>query len=140
MQAAALGSLTIGMSKLVSKTRDAVNSNVDFARGLGDIETLIPGQSKLMETYSSAIREIGIEQGRSLSDLTGGVYNVISAFGDSNETISRTIAISKSAVAGNSSVTDSLRLVSAVTKAYGDTSADAIAFTGDLAFQSVKLG
>ena len=67
-------------------------------------------------------------------------YQVISAFGDTKEVPKQLEATLKAAKAGGASAFDSLNLLSAVTKGYGDTSFEAMMKVSDLAFQTVKLG
>ena len=68
------------------------------------------------------------------------MYQVVSAFGDSADAAAILETAAKSAAAGNATTTDSINLLSAVTKGYGDTSAEAVQQAADLAFATVRLG
>ena len=65
---------------------------------------------------------------------------MVSAFGDSADAAAILETAAKSAAAGNATTTDSINLLSAVTKGYGDTSAEAVQQAADLAFATVRLG
>ncbi|MFR5372493.1 MAG: hypothetical protein ACLTGJ_02495 [Faecalibacterium prausnitzii] len=54
------------------------------------------------------------------------MYQVVSAFGDVDDASSILETAAKSAAAGNATTTDSVNLLSAVTKGYGDISAEAV--------------
>ena len=86
------------------------------------------------------VLEISNRTGVATADLTDGMYQVVSAFGDSADAAAILETAAKSAAAGNATTTDSINLLSAVTKGYGDTSAEAVQQAADLAFATVRLG
>ncbi|MBT9156684.1 MAG: hypothetical protein DDT37_01672 [Firmicutes bacterium] len=83
---------------------------------------------------------MAVEVGKSTADLTRGLYQVISAFGDTADTAKILEINAKAAAAGLSTTEEAIALTSAVTKAYGDTSATAVGKVSDLALQTVRLG
>ena len=87
----------------------------------------------------SQIMEVSNRTGVATADLTDGMYQVVSAFGDSADAASILETAAKSAAAGNATTTDSINLLSAVTKGYGDTSAEAVQKAADLSFATVRL-
>jgi len=89
---------------------------------------------------SDEVLAVSNATGMLTSDLTDGLYQVVSAFGDSADAAAQLEIAAKAAVAGNASTTESINLLSAVTKGYGDTSAEAMRKAADLAFETVKLG
>jgi TP901 family phage tail tape measure protein len=112
----------------------------DLSQGLGQVETLIAGSGSRIYELKDLVTGLSAETGTSFDDLTRGLYETISAFQDGADTAGRFEAAVKASVAGNASVTDSVKLISAVTKAYGDTSEEAAEKVTDLAFQAVKYG
>lgn len=108
--------------------------------GMANIATLIPGNSKRVQELKSNIQDLAVEAGKSTSDLSGGMYQVISAFGDTSESMKILKINAKAASAGLATTTDAINLTSAVTKGYGDTSAKAIGHVSDLALLTVRLG
>jgi TP901 family phage tail tape measure protein len=107
---------------------------------LANIGTLIPGNIKRLKELKNEIRNVAIETGKSTKDLAAGTYQLISAFGDTADTIDKLKVNAKAAKAGIAETTDAINLTSAVTKAYGDVSAEATQKMTDLAFMTVKLG
>ena len=118
----------------------SVKFAVDFNRSMANVATLIPQNTARVEQLKRSVQDLAIETGKSTSDLAGGLYQVVSAFGDGADTAERLRIVAQGAVAGVASTTDSLNLLSAVTKGYGDTSSAAMQRVSDLAFMTVKLG
>lgn len=119
----------------------ALQSAVEFEKQMANVGTLLDGDVKAkMVSLGENVKNISTEMGLSTATLTDGLYQVISAFGETEESMKILEVASKGAAAGNSSVTDSVNLLSAVTKGYGDTSVEAATKASDLAFLTVKLG
>jgi len=119
----------------------AVKAAESWETGLANIDTLLGGKDPLrLGVISDAMKKLSIETGLSAESVQEGAYQVISAFGDTEDTADLLEVVSKAAVAGNVSVADSLNLVSGITKGYGDTSVEAAEKASDLAFLTVKLG
>jgi len=118
----------------------ALKFSTNINEGMANVGTLIPGNIKRLQELKGEVQSLMGETGKGAKDLTGGLYEVISAFGDSAETAQRLAISAKASVAGVASTKDSIALLSATTKGYGDTSAAALQKASDLAFQTVKLG
>lgn len=118
----------------------AVLSFRQFGEGMANVATLIPGSQKRVRELSGDVQDLAIETGKSTSDLTDGLYNVVSAFGDTADSTKILDINARAARAGLASTTDAINLTSAVTKAYGDTSAAAVRDASDLALLTVRLG
>ena len=122
----------------------AVKNATEFQSQLQNVATLLDGTKDQVQQrtneISKEILNISNATGMATSDLTDGMYQVISAFGDSAESAKVLEIATKSAAAGNATTTESINLLSAVTKGYGDTSAAAQQKAADLAFETVKLG
>ena len=113
----------------------------DFEEKMAEVHTLLgPGSEVRLKELEENVKDMSIATGKSLDDLSGGLYQVISAFGDSADSAAILETNAKAAAAGMSTTQDAINLTSAVTKAYGDTSAEAVEQVADLAFQTVKLG
>ena len=115
-------------------------ASMDFNKAMANIATLIPGNIERVKSLKSTVQNLAIQFGKSTDDIAGGLYQVISAFGDTADTEEILKINTEAAAAGMATVTDAINLTSAVTKAYGDTSAEAVQHSADLAFQTVKLG
>jgi len=118
----------------------SLKAAIDFNKGMSNIATLIPGNAKRVDELKQNIQDMAVETGKSTADLTDGMYQVVSAFGDSAEAAGQLEIAAKAAAAGGATTTDAINLLSAVTKGYGDTSAEAQQKAADLAFTTVKLG
>ena len=117
-----------------------VKFSTDLTKGLGQVETLIPGTGDRIYELKDSVNSLATETGVAMNSLTAGLYQTISAFQDTADTEEIFAQATKAAVAGAASVSDSIELASAVTKAYGDTSAEATGKVFDLAFETVRLG
>jgi len=113
---------------------------VDFNKAMANVATLIPGNTARVLELKSAVQDMAQELGQSTSDLTGGLYQVISAFGDTSDSLAVLDINARAAKAGLASTADAINLTSAITKAYGDTSAAAVQQASDLMFTVVRLG
>lgn len=118
-----------------------VQKSMEFEKQMANVATLLDGDvsTRISELQKDVI-SLSNATGLGTDNLTDGLYQVVSAFGDSAESAKLLEIASKAAKAGNSTTTDSINLLSAVTKGYGDISAEAQQKAADLAFQTVKLG
>lgn len=129
-----------GMSALYDVLKTSVVAAADFGSQMNNVASLLPGQTARVGELSDSVRALSVETGKGTTDITGGLYQVISAFGDSADTAKILEINVKAAAAGLSTTTQAIDLTSAVTKSYGDTSANAVEQVADLAFQTVRLG
>jgi len=112
----------------------------NYGKGIAEIQSLIPNTGNRIKELDQGIRELSGSLGIMPNEATKGMYNLISAFGDSDESLKLLEINAKAAKAGVATLSDSIALTSAVTKTYGDTSAEAQQKATDLAFTAVKLG
>ena len=134
-----------GMSRMVTLPLVAAGvASGKFARDLNEsmanVGTLIPGQIERLRNMKSAVMDLAVDTGIAQTDISEGLYETISAFGDLDNPINKLELLSKAARAGRSTVVEALGLVSAVTKGYGDTSDEAAQKVADMSFLTVKLG
>ena len=119
----------------------AVTSAAAYQSQMQNVGTLLDGDvTGKLQGMSKQLKQVSIDTGAATSDLTDGLYQVVSAFGESSESVQQLEIAAKAAKAGNATTTDSVNMLSAVTKGYGDTSAAALQKASDLAFMTVKLG
>lgn len=137
--AAAAGTAAVGTIGVA-----AVKAASDYEAQLANVATLLTGTEAEVAARTAEIgnqiMEVSNRTGVATADLTDGMYQVVSAFGDSADAASILETAAKSAAAGNATTTDSINLLSAVTKGYGDTSAEAVQKAADLSFATVRLG
>lgn len=119
----------------------AVTQAAAYQSQMQNVGTLLDGDVKgKLQSMSKDLKQVSLDTGVVTSDLTDGLYQVVSAFGESSESVKQLEIAAKAAKAGNATTTDSVNMLSAVTKGYGDTSAAAMQKASDLAFLTVKLG
>lgn len=112
----------------------------DFNASMANVATLIPGNTKRVDELKRTVQDMAVRVGKSTADLSEGLYNTISAFGDTADTAKILEINAKSAAAGMAETTDAINLTSAVTKGYGDTSSKAVQQASDLSLMTVRLG
>lgn len=118
----------------------ALKSSTDFNRGMANVASLIPGATDRVQELKTEVQDMALELGTSTDDLAEGLYEVVSAFGDTADSAKILEINARAAKGGISSTTEAIKLTSAVTKAYGDTSAEAVQDASDLALLTVRLG
>ena len=92
------------------------------------------------DQMTSSIQDMAIQTGKSTSDIGEGLYEVVSALGLTADSFKQLELSAKAGVAGRASTIESFKLLTAVTKTYGDTSAVAFTKVADLSFQAVNVG
>lgn len=135
------GTLTKTMTlPILAAGAAAIKMSTDFNGAMANIATLIPKNTTRVNELKASIQDMAIQTGKSTNDLAAGMYQVISAFGDTAESAKILEINAKSAKAGLAETTDAINLTSSVTKAYGDTTAAAVTKASDLALMTVRLG
>ncbi len=118
----------------------AVKASTTLNALMAEIATLIPGNTERVKALKGSVQDLAIATGQGTADMAGGLYQVISAVGDTQDTVKILEINARAATAGLSTTSEAIQLTSAVTKGYGDTSSAAFQQASDLAFQTVKLG
>lgn len=142
---AAVGTALIAATTaLVGFGADACRSAAEFETQIANVATLLDGTEAQIAQRTSElgadILEVSNATGVATSELSDGLYQIISAVGDSEDAIAQTELAAKAAAAGGAETTDAINLLTAVTKGYGDTSGEAFQKASDLSFMTVKLG
>ncbi len=122
----------------------AIKNAAALETQMQNVGTLLDGTATEVAARTSELSEdiikVSNNTGIATSDLTAGLYDVISAIGDSEDSVKVLETSAKAAAAGNATTAEAVSLLTAVTKGYGDTSGEAFQKASDLAFQTVKLG
>ena len=134
------GVLTAGISlPLIGIGAAALDASTKLNEGMANVQSLGLTQQRV-EALKTGVQDLAIEVGKGTADMTDGLYQVESAFGDNADTMKDLEINAKAAAAGQATVRDAIDLTSAVTKGYGDTSAAALTHVSDLALKTVQLG
>jgi TP901 family phage tail tape measure protein len=112
----------------------------DFNKSMANVASLIPGNIAHVEDLKRSVQDMSVAVAKSTEDLAGGLYQAISAFGDTADTVKILEINARAATAGVAETAEAINLTSAVTKGYGDTTAAAVQKASDLALLTVRLG
>jgi len=118
----------------------ALKAATDLNAAMANVASLGEEAARNIGTWKTEVQNLAVELGKSTGDLAEGLYQVVSAFGASSESIQILEINAKAAAAGLAQTAEAINLTSAVTKAYGDTSAAAVRKVADLALKTVQLG
>lgn len=117
---------------------------MDMSESMGMVSTLLDGTTEQVKKRTNELKEsvlqISNDTGVASNNIADGAYQVVSAFGDTADAAKILETAAKGAKASGATTTDTINLLSAVTKGYGDTSAEANQKASDLAFMTAKLG
>lgn len=132
--------MTLGVTlPMMAAGGAAIAMATDYNASLANIASLGVPTDRIDE-FKGAIQSMAIEVGKMPTDLADGMYQVVSAFGDGADGLAILETNARAAAAGLATTTEAINLTSAVTKGYGDVSAQAVQHAADLAFETVKLG
>lgn len=122
----------------------SIQKGMEFEDQMSKVSTLLDGTTEEVEARTKELAgnvlEISNITGKTTEDLTNGMYQVVSAYGDTADATGILEVAAKGAQASGASTVDTINLLSAVTKGYGDTSVEANEKVSDLAFMTAKLG
>jgi TP901 family phage tail tape measure protein len=130
----------VGMTAAATGAVLATGASIKFNEQMANIASLMPNSTARVQELKKSVQDMAIELGVSTDDLSAGLYQVVSAFGDTADSAKILGINAMSAKAGLATTTDAINLTSAVTKAYGDVSAGAVQKASDLALMTVRLG
>jgi TP901 family phage tail tape measure protein len=133
--------LTMGVSMpLLGAGVASLKFGNDFNAAMARVATMIPGQRKKLQEYKKDIMDLAVTSGTSSTILADGMYSVISALGDTSNSMSALKIATSAAKAGVSDVQTAVELLAGTANAYGDTSDKMLSKISDMAFMAVKLG
>jgi len=117
----------------------AIKAGNELNEGMADVASLSIASDRVVELKGN-VKEMQIEFGKDAKDLSGGLYQVISAFGDTTDTVAELDNAIETGAAGRASTSEALSLISATTKGFNDTTLEAQQHVSDLALKTVELG
>lgn len=134
------GAMSAGLTvPILGIAAAAVKMSSDLNASMANIGSLGIGTDRLVE-MKSAIQDLSIETGQSTADIADGMYQVVSAFGDSADALKILRTNAKAAKAGLATLPETIGMTAAVTKAWNDTSAEAVLHVADMGLKTVELG
>lgn len=137
-----VGGFAVGalFRNLADEAGKAVDASRALGKQLGAIEALMPGETAALDGLADTIQRISVEFGRSTAEIGEGFEAAVQSFNDATAATDALELSVKTAASSGAQTTDALRLLSAVTKAYGDTSKEAQQKVADLGQQTVLIG
>ena len=117
----------------------SVNAGSEYQSAFAQVETIMDTTTVSAEDMSAAIQSLSSEMGISAADLSGTVYNAISATGDTANAVSLAAQASKLATAGFTDTGSALGVLTTAMNAYG-MSADEASNISDSLIAVQNLG
>lgn len=141
---AAVAAAATATAAVAGMTAACVSKGAELEKNMSNVKTLLTGTAEEVDARTAQLTNdvlhISTRTLTATDEITAGLYQVISAFEDSADTASRLETIAMAAKAGNAGMTETTNMLAAVTKAYGDTTGEAVTHASDLAFETVRLG
>ena len=117
----------------------AVSAAGVFQSSLNEIHTLLRESPEDVAAFDQAIENYARNSTQSLSDIQAAIYQALSANVDYTESIEFVTEAEKLAVAGQSTLKESVDLLTSVMSAYGSAWSDAGVYS-DMFFKTVEIG
>ena len=130
----------MGMQKAASELQAAAESSIEFGRSMANVSSIMADNPRRVEELANAAKALGTEFGVMPKEVADALYGVIGNLGDTKDTIDQVRQSMLLAKSGAASTSEAFGLLSAVTRAYGDTSAGSMKKTANLASAAVRLG
>ena len=130
---AAVATASAGALVAVSKI------GTEFESAFAQVETIMDTSQMSVEDMRSSIQNLSSEMGVSASELSGAVYNAISATGDTANAVSLVGDATRLATAGFTDAESALSVLTTTINAYGMSAADAESISDSL-IQTQNLG
>jgi len=129
-----------GIGAAVTELKAASEASIEFGRGMANVGSIMGGTEADTIKMAEAAKTLGKEFGVLPKDVSAAMYDVVGSLGYTADTVDQVRMAVKLGKAGAASTAEGFAVLSAVTKAYGDTSAKTMEHVGDLASASVRLG
>lgn len=133
----AMTALGVGIIAGLQGSTSAIN---EFNKGIAQVTTMTTAAGTNVDALKEKIRSLAILGAQETQTVSRGAYEVASAYGEAALQGKNLEINVKAAAAGLSSSLDAIKLTSAVTKAFGDTTDESTQKVADLAFKTVVLG
>lgn len=134
------GGVKKGVEEITKDLWDCLDASVAFRKGMSETFTLMPEASQQMrDALTNDAKVIMTEYAVMSNDLTGSLYQAVSAGVDAAESTQFLTLAQKAAVGGVTSLTTAVDGITSVTNAYGKENLSAEK-AADLMFTAVRYG
>ena len=110
-----------------------------FDAQMRNVSTMLDDPGEFMPGFTQGVKDMAVEFGKTKTDLTTGLYDILSATIPPEQAMQRLAAAAKLAVGGNAEVGASVSVLNTLMETYGDSFTDA-ADASDFLFAIVKRG
>lgn len=112
----------------------------EFENRIAEVSTILQGVSmNLLPALQIGVEQLSVTFGKSANDLTNGLYDILSAAFDAEDSIRLLNTSIKASIAGLTDVSTSVDVFTSILNAYGKTVAQAAGIS-DILFQTVVRG
>ena len=118
----------------------AVKMATEFNRSMSQVATLLGGNTERVKELKENVESLALQTGKSTLDISKGLYDTVSAFGDSADSAEILKTAVLAAGAAGDTTESAVALLSATMKSYGTVNADTAKKVADLAFGTIRLG
>jgi len=125
--------------KLVEFVKESITKYREFETRLAEISTILTEDKNQIDRFRIGIAQLAITYGQATSDISKGLYDIMSAAFDSKDAMNLLNTSIKASIAGLSDVRTSVDIFTSVLNAYGMT-AEQATHVSDVLFQSVVRG
>lgn len=129
-----------GIGAAVDEMQKAAEASIEFGRGMANVGSIMGAADSETLKMAETAKALGKEFGVMPKDISAAMYDVVGSLGYTADTVDQVRMAVKLGKAGAASTSEGFAVLSAVTKAYGDTSAKTMEHVGDLASAAVRLG
>lgn len=129
-----------GIGAAVDEMKKAAEASIEFGRGMANVGSIMGAADSETLKMAETAKALGKEFGVMPKDISDAMYDVVGSLGYTADTVDQVRMAVKLGKAGAATTAEGFAVLSAVTKAYGDTSAKTMEHVGDLASAAVRLG
>lgn len=135
--------ITIGMQKF-RELHQWIGSSIEkfreFENRIAEVSTILQGTSmNLLPALQAGVEQLSVKFGKSANDITNGLYDILSAAFDADDSVRLLNTSIKASIAGLTDVSTSVDVFTSILNAYGKSAAQA-AGVSDILFQTVVRG
>lgn len=129
-----------GLAKGIEVIKDGVDQSVQFGREMANISSVLDGGDERVRELVKEVERLSLTFGKSTSEINDGLYDLIGNIGDSKDAVGQLELAMKLGSAGAGTTAEGLQVLTAVTRAYGDTSLKTMKHVADVIGQTVAKG
>jgi TP901 family phage tail tape measure protein len=135
----AMNAVMGAQQKLIQLVGESIKKYREFETRLAEISTILQEDVTQMDRFKVGIESLSTTYGQATSDISKGLYDILSAAFDSRDAMNLLNTSIKASIAGLSDVRTSVKIFTTVLNSYG-LAAEQATHVSDVLFQSVVRG